>query len=89
MQFFTKTNTNNPKINIADYVIIATGRSDPHLIALADKLVSWVKHNTNYPYHTEGKQQRSGWVLVDLGVVIVQLFITEKRKLYNLEALYC
>jgi ribosome-associated protein len=56
---------------------------------LADKLVSWVKHNTNYPYHTEGKQQRSGWVLVDLGVVIVQLFITEKRKLYNLEALYC
>ena len=78
----------NPRFNIADYVIVATGRSDPHLAGIAEKLALWVKHNTDYPYHTEGLGQRSGWVLLDMGVVMVHLFITDKRSTYNLEQLY-
>ena len=76
------------KTAIADYMIVATGRSQRHVTTLADHLVERIKkagHRRSVP--VEGKA-RSDWVLVDAGDVIVHLFRPEVRDFYNLEKMW-
>jgi ribosome-associated protein len=74
------------KTTIADYMVIATGRSQRQLAAMADHLVAKLK-STGSHIPVEGKNQ-GDWVLVDLGDVIVHLFRPEARAHYNLEKMW-
>lgn len=74
----------------ADYFVIATGTSERQLKALAeavstvaDQLVKRRQIMKRIDDQAEG-----GWILVDLGDVIVHLFSSERRKHYNLEQLW-
>lgn len=76
------------KTTIADYMIVASGRSQRHVTTLADHLVERIKkagHRRSVP--VEGKA-RSDWILVDAGDVIVHLFRPEVRSFYNLEKMW-
>ncbi len=57
------------------------------LNALADTVSEFV--HTNYPnsVHIEGKPNE-GWILVDLGDIIVHIFSPEQRNYYKLEDLW-
>ncbi|MBI1273704.1 MAG: ribosome silencing factor [Alphaproteobacteria bacterium] len=72
---------------IADYLIIATGRSSRQIAALADGVREVVMKSGSPPPRIEGKQQ-GDWVLVDAGDVIVHLFRPEVRHFYNIETIY-
>jgi ribosome-associated protein len=74
------------KTTIADYMVIATGRSQRQLAAMADHLVAKLKSAGSH-IPVEGKNQ-GDWVLVDLGDVIVHLFRPEARAHYNLEKMW-
>jgi ribosome-associated protein len=74
------------KTTIADYMVIATGRSQRQLAAMADHLVAKLKSSGSH-IPVEGKNQ-GDWVLVDLGDVIVHLFRPEARAHYNLEKMW-
>ena len=74
------------KTTIADYMVIATGRSQRQLAAMADHLVSKLKSAGRH-IPVEGKD-RGDWVLVDCGDVIVHLFRPEARTHYNLEKMW-
>jgi ribosome-associated protein len=75
------------KTAIADYMVIATGRSQRQLAAMADHLVVKLKHRGLVPVPVEGKDQ-GDWVLIDAGDVIVHLFRPEARVHYNLEKMW-
>ena len=75
------------KSSIADYMIIASGRSARHVATLADKLSHRLKENNIAPLSIEGKES-GDWVLVDCGDIIVHLFRPEIRELYNLEKMW-
>lgn len=75
------------KADFADYMIIASGTSDRHLHALADKVSEAAKKNAVPTVGVEGEDSRD-WVLVDLGDVIIHLMRPETRKLYALEKLW-
>jgi ribosome-associated protein len=75
------------KTTIADYMVIATGRSQRQLAAMADHLVVKLKAQGQHHVPVEGKD-RGDWVLVDAGDVIVHLFRPEARALYNLEKMW-
>jgi len=75
------------KTSIADYMVIATGRSQRQLAAMADHLVVKLKDRGLVPVPVEGKDQ-GDWVLIDAGDVIVHLFRPEARALYNLEKMW-
>ena len=72
---------------ITDYMVIATGRSNTHVKALADAVATKVKEAGVEVVGVEGKMQ-SEWVLVDVGDVVVHIMMAPVRALYNLEDLW-
>jgi nicotinate-nucleotide adenylyltransferase len=73
------------KTTIADYMVIASGRSSRQLMALTEHLEEMLARRTRIS--TEGKAQ-GDWVLIDAGDVIVHLFRPEIRAYYNLEKMW-
>lgn len=77
-----------PEQVIADFFVIATGNSDRQLRALADWVKTELKKEAVAPYAVEGSSAESGWVLMDYGVVMVHLFLEERRQYFDLEGLW-
>jgi nicotinate-nucleotide adenylyltransferase len=71
------------KSTIADYMVVATGRSARQVTALTDHLEQALPR----PLPIEGKAQ-GDWVLIDAGDVIVHIFRPEIRAYYNLEKMW-
>jgi len=75
------------KSSIGDYMVIATGRSDRHVGAIADQVQRKLKEVGYGRVRVEGQQQ-CDWVLIDAGDIIVQVFRPEVREFYNLEKMW-
>ena len=75
------------KSAIADFMVIATGRSSRHVAAMADHLRERVKPEIGHAPPIEGMTQ-GDWVLLDAGDVVVHLFRPEVRAFYNLEKMW-
>ena len=75
------------KTSIADYFIIATCRSTRHTNATAEELIKKLKQIGIACSNPEGRP-KCDWVIVDAGSVVVHLFRSEIRELYNLEKLW-
>lgn len=73
--------------SIADYMVVASGRSDRHVRSLADSVVTQAKNIGVRPLGVEGEQEGE-WVLVDLGDVIVHVMQPRTREFYSLEKLW-
>ncbi len=71
---------------IADHMVIATGKSQRQVGAMADFVERALKQ-AGQPVSTEGVPQ-CDWVLVDGGDIIVHLFRPEVRTFYNLEKMW-
>lgn len=77
----------NGKSSIGDYMIIATGRSDRHVGAVADQVHKKLKDEGHSGVRMEGQPQ-CDWVLIDTGDIIVHVFRPEVREFYNLEKMW-
>lgn len=75
------------KSDIADYMVIASGRSRRHVGAMAGKVVRQLKEAGFGRARVEG-DNACDWVLIDAGDVIVHLFRPEVRAFYNLERVW-
>ena len=75
------------KSTIADHMIIASGRSNRQVAAIAQKLAERVKHGGFGNARIEGLPA-ADWVLVDAGDVICHVFRPEVRSFYNLERMW-
>ena len=75
------------KTTIADHMVVASGRSQRQVGAMADHLVQRLKAAGLKGIAVEGMPQND-WVLVDAGYVIVHLFRPEVRTFYNLEKMW-
>jgi ribosome-associated protein len=75
------------KSNIADYMVIASGRSTRQVAAMAQKLSERIKRDLGRSVRVEGLPV-ADWVLIDADDVIVHLFRPEVRSFYNLERMW-
>ncbi|KPH57513.1 ribosome silencing factor [Novosphingobium aerophilum] len=75
------------KSTIAEFMVIASGRSTRQVAAMAQKLAERLKHGGFGLSRIEGLPA-ADWVLVDAGGVIVHLFRPEVRSFYNLERMW-
>ena len=73
--------------SFTDYFIICSGSSDRMLTALADAVSEAAHLLYQLPAPIEGRPE-DGWMLVDLGDVIVHLFSADQRNYYRLEQLW-
>jgi ribosome-associated protein len=71
---------------ITDYYVNATGRSQTHVAALADDVCELISNKGRNELRIEGKRG-NGWILVDFGDVIVNVFDKESRTFYSLDRL--
>lgn len=77
------------KTTIADFMVVATGTSQRHLAAMAEKLMDRLKERGHGRVAAEGLQDPSGsWILIDAGDVLVHLFRAETRAFYDIEKLW-
>ena len=75
------------KSDIADFMLIATGRSQRQVMALAQRLTEGLKEAGCKNVSVEG-MRHGEWVLIDAGDVVVHLFRPETRAYYNLEKMW-
>jgi ribosome-associated protein len=72
---------------LADYMVIATGRSSTQVKALADEVEFKLDELGISVSHIEGYRSNS-WILLDYVDVIVNVFDEEAREFYDLERLW-
>lgn len=75
------------KSEMADHMVIASGRSSRQVGSIAEHLADRLKQDHGVIVRTEGKEI-GDWVLIDAGDVIVHLFRPEVRSFYNLERMW-
>lgn len=74
--------------SLADYFVICTGSSEPHLKAIAREVrAKTAEEIGEQPRSAEG-DARSHWLVIDYVDVVVHVFHEEKRSLYALEDLW-
>ncbi|MFT6450695.1 MAG: ribosome-associated protein [Halocynthiibacter sp.] len=75
------------KSEMADYMVLCTGRSTRQVSALSEKMSERLKQEFGIISKIEGKGQ-GDWVLLDAGDVIVHVFRPEVRDFYQLEKMW-
>ncbi len=73
--------------DVADYMVICSGRSSRQVAAISEKLVDRLKQDLRLQCKIEGKET-GDWVLIDAGDVIVHVFRPEVREFYQLEKMW-
>ena len=73
--------------DVADYMVICSGRSSRQVAAIAEKLADRLKQDFGLSVKMEGKET-GDWVLIDTGDVIVHVFRPEVREFYQLEKMW-
>ena len=75
------------KSSIGDFMVVATGRSDRHVGAIAEQIGRKLKEQGLGRVRVEG-MEACDWVLIDTGDIIVHVFRDEVREFYNLEKMW-
>lgn len=70
-----------------DYFIICNGTSDRMLDGLSDAVLETAKNKCNLIGTPQGNAS-SGWLVIDLGDIVVHLFSPDQRAYYRLEQLW-
>jgi ribosome-associated protein len=70
-----------------DFMVVCTGRSEPHVRALADAVSEKLLGQGIKPSHVEGKSV-GHWILLDFLQLVVHVFTPETRSFYQLEKLW-
>ncbi|NKB48370.1 MAG: ribosome silencing factor [Alphaproteobacteria bacterium] len=75
------------KTDIAEFMVVASGRSARHVDATTEHLLTKLKGAGIRDVRSEGRDNKD-WILIDAGFVIVHLFRPEVRAYYDLEKLW-
>ena len=75
------------KSSIADAMIVTSGRSNRHVSAIAEQVLTAIKKAGHSGVRVEGRQS-ADWVLIDAADIIIHIFRPEVRAFYNLEKMW-
>ena len=73
---------------IADYFVLCTGNSVPHLSAIADSIAREVRAKMSVRPRVIDGTAASQWTVIDFGSVIVHILSKKMREQYQLESLW-
>ncbi len=72
--------------SFAEYFVIASATSSPHVRALCDEVEEKLEENGLRVGHIEGRS--TGWIVLDYGSVIVHVFSRHEREFYGLDKMW-
>ena len=73
--------------SITDFILIADGNVDRHVVALAKEIEGVMRGAGEKPVHVEG-MQNGDWIVLDYFQVVIHLLVPEMREKYQLERLW-
>ena len=73
--------------SFADYFVICTGTSEPHLKAIGSEIRGKLRDDLGLSVHADGFPA-SQWIVLDYHGVLIHIFQAEKRAFYDLESLW-
>lgn len=73
--------------DVADRFVIVSGRSDRHVLGIANRILHDLEKYKVKPFSIEG-YDKAHWVLLDFSDIIIHIFYQPVRELYNLESLW-
>lgn len=74
--------------SVADYFVIATGTSEPHLRAIMDEISDTLREEHDVTPSGKDGNVSNAWVVLDYFDVIVHIMRADARERYNLEGLW-
>lgn len=75
------------KSSLGDFMVVASGRNDRHVGAIAEQLREKLKARGEARVRVEGLNA-CDWVLIDTGDIIIHVFRPEIREFYNIERMW-
>ncbi len=72
---------------VADYFILASGRSDVHVKSLCDEIKKHMHEIGRVQLRIEGYRE-GRWIVIDYGDILVHIFHKREREFYGLERLW-
>lgn len=75
------------KSSFTDYLVVASGGSERQVGTLATEVVDQLAKEGIFARNVEGKRS-SGWILLDYGDIIINVFSVEQRRRYNIEKVW-
>lgn len=72
---------------VADYFILASGRSDVHVKSLSDEIRKNMREAGREHLRIEGYRE-GRWIVIDYGNILVHIFHKREREFYGLERLW-
>jgi ribosome-associated protein len=72
---------------IADYFVIASGRSDVHVKSLCDEAQKYMFEAGATQLRLEGYRE-GRWIVIDYGDILIHIFHKNEREFYGLERLW-
>ena len=73
--------------SLADYFVLTSVKNTVQAQAMADEIICQMKRLDCVPVRKEGLKGRP-WVLIDVGSIIVHIFLEEEREQYDLDSLW-
>ena len=72
---------------VADYFILASGRSDVHVKSLCDEIRKQMHESGRVQLRIEGYRE-GRWIVIDYGDILIHIFHKREREFYGLERLW-
>ena len=73
--------------SFADFFVNATAMNERQLRALSDEVEDQLAKDGVIPKNIEGKPS-SGWILMDYGDIVVNIFLPQQREMYQIEKIW-
>ncbi len=75
------------RVDYTDFLVVMSGRSDRHVLAVADSIEEELRKVKRKPTSVEGRPL-GAWVILDFGDVVAHVFQEEARSFYDLDTLW-
>jgi len=76
------------KSSLSDYFILASAQNAIQARAMADEVLSQLINHGAKNISSEGLKGQSDWILLDLGDILVHIFLDMSREIYDLDSLW-
>jgi len=73
--------------SFADYFVNATAMNERQLMSLSNEVEDQLAKDGIIPKNIEGKAP-SGWILMDFGDIVVNIFLAQQREMYKIEKIW-
>lgn len=70
-----------------DYFVVCTARNNRHANSIIDEIDDLAAFE-GIEVVSKSVSKESGWLLIDIGSIVVHVFVNEERAKYNLESLW-